>query len=281
MSIQVYNRGEFVDFPFFQFPGGELHMKVDRDYSGKNVAVVKGANVDDYMMLALWARTVKSFSGEAHAVIPYFPAARSDRGVPCGADVYADLIKLAPLDSVRVMDPHSYYVVDGIDWGKIDFRYTFPYSLDLDFLTGVYDIVIAPDKGAVERASYFADKIGAKVVLATKERDFETGELLKFACPDLPDYSTVLVVDDIGDGCGTFNGLADVIRDKNSTVTLDLFVTHGIFSQGFDALNKRFSCVMTTDSLNPRADNYRKIQEMTANGRYYTMPVVNKMIQSI
>ncbi len=57
-----------------------------------------------------------------------------------------------------------------------------------------------------------------------------------------------LVVDDICDGGGTFLGLADKFWKQTSISTLDLYVTHGIFSKGVRELLRMYHNVYSTDS---------------------------------
>lgn len=242
--------------PFFQFPGGEWDMKIERGYfTGKEIAVVRGSDPNDYVKLALWASAVTKLGGHAHAVIPYLPAARADRGTPTGANIYADMIRLANVESITVLDPHSQYMVERLEAQRKAIKAIAPRAIirkNLD-LFPKYDGVIAPDVGARLRASGIADVLdyeNANLLLAEKSRNFETGELSDFFVPvGIVDGKRYLVGDDICDGGGTFNGLADAIHAKFPNVKLDLFVSHGIFSKGVGDLFTRFDNIYTTDSL--------------------------------
>jgi hypoxanthine phosphoribosyltransferase len=59
-----------------------------------------------------------------------------------------------------------------------------------------------------------------------------------------------LVVDDICDGGGTFNLLAEAFqKDPHAAKSdLSLYVSHGIFSKGIRAINDRYVNIFTTDS---------------------------------
>jgi len=83
-----------------------------------------------------------------------------------------------------------------------------------------------------------------------KKRDVSTGKISGFGCEPLPKgIGRVLVVDDICDGGGTFLGLFDAMNFGTGQVAADLYVTHGIFSQGTAALLSRYGTVYTTDSI--------------------------------
>ena len=222
----------------------------------REVAWVSGTDVNDYMKLALWADAVKSVPGtDTTAFIPYLPAARADRGNPFGAGIYAKLIGMANLDTIACFDPHSPVMVQEL--GKYVEHVG---VLNLDYFTvkqtfAGYDGIIAPDKGAVDRATRIANILGLPVYEAGKTRDFENGELTGFTCPTLPP-GRYLIVDDICDGGGTFNGLADFIGEQffGRAVKLDLYVSHGIFSKGLITLGMRFDKIYTTNSLTNPGD---------------------------
>ena len=57
-----------------------------------------------------------------------------------------------------------------------------------------------------------------------------------------------LIVDDICDGGRTFTDLAKKLNDKGAK-ELYLFVSHGIFSKGYDELLGHFNVIGTTNSF--------------------------------
>lgn len=232
----------------FQFPGGEWHLRVP-DNETPTVAIVSGADVNDLVILALWADWARSVGASPVAHIPYLPAARADRGVPFGAKVYADLINAAGLDEVVVFDPHSPVAPSLINNVRIvdSTRVVRNAVTGRSGLTFDYAAVVAPDKGAVDRASRVASAMHLPLLTATKKRDEATGKLLEFHAPEgIPDTGRLLVVDDICDGGGTFIGLAEKMNVGRER--LSLWVSHGIFSGGANTLTEHFGAIYTTDS---------------------------------
>ena len=61
--------------------------------------------------------------------------------------------------------------------------------------------------------------------------------------------SRYVVVDDICDAGGTFLGIAKMLNNYNPTATLELVISHGIFSKGIDELLKHYSTIYTTNSV--------------------------------
>lgn len=117
-------------------------------------------------------------------------------------------------------------------------------------------VIVAPDKGAMARAQLAAKAMGVPyedIVYGEKVRDPDTGNILGLILFKEGDpraigrvhlypgslYSDsiggkkLLIVDDICDGGRTFIELAKLLREFNPA-SITLYVTHGIFSKGFD-----------------------------------------------
>lgn len=267
MTIEFYARteGGWVvrpNFEVMQFPGGEWHIKNhDTVEYKKHYAVMHGAAADDLVILALWADMIPD--GYREVFVPYLPAARSDRKEgdnPIGADVYSQLLDTAMRGYKPItIDPHSeaaeghYYYPRKLDAAKVAVR-----AIAGRSGLSPYAAVIAPDKGAHERAKAVGDLLGVPTLYATKTRDPETGKLSNFQAPSWGQEGAkiadgrYLVVDDICDGGGTFMGLASVLEIPRER--LDLWVTHGVFSGNAGQLTEAYGNIYTTDS-HPGASN--------------------------
>ena len=199
-----------------------------------------------FMVDALAERGAKA----SHLVLPFLPGARQDRLNLTGdwlftAKSIAREINLRGVAAVTCFDPHSDVMPALIDrCNVIEAKSVFPWPAPP---LVVYEGVIAPDGGAVKRAHAIASKLGVPTFHAWKPRDVSDGSITGFGCQDLPD-GAYLVVDDICDGGGTFAGLAEAIRTKNPHTTLDLWVSHGIFSKGVEPL-AAYRHIVTTDSV--------------------------------
>jgi ribose-phosphate pyrophosphokinase len=109
-------------------------------------------------------------------------------------------------------------------------------------------LLIFPDFGAAKR--YDPTKISKDIhwTSATKVRDAATGKLSGFEITSsVKFYKKALIVDDICDGGGTFLGLGEEIRKINPSIRLYLYVSHGIFSQGLDKLDKMFDNIYISE----------------------------------
>jgi ribose-phosphate pyrophosphokinase len=256
-----------------KFPGGEVHVRVQPPrpiVSGTVKTVLLSARIESMdalfgLDLALDAarRLIRegelavSYGARYILECPYFPGARQDRvavpGDALAAARFAAFINAMKFDEVEVWDCHSPTSLALLD----NVRHVTAAEFCEDIPNIVDDtVVVAPDKGGVERARAAAERLGARLVLADKKRDPATGDLMPGAevyCEDLGE-ADVLVVDDICDGGWTFTNLAAALRPRTSG-RLMLYVTHGIFSKGFAALAENYDAVYCANLFRPeRAD---------------------------
>jgi ribose-phosphate pyrophosphokinase len=245
------------------FWAGERHVLVTNDNTGKGaiteVARMDGADANDLITVAMWADACHQAGSRTVLHLPYLPGARQDRGIPFGAKVYADLINSMRLDQVICLDPHSPVMPSLID----NLTVIASDNLVRKHVIGRpdrdqpqrYDGIIAPDKGAITRATAVANLCHLPVYKAEKHRDPVTRQLSGFTCEQLPDTGRFLVVDDICDGGGTFMGLAEATGLPKER--LGLYVTHGVFTDRAAALADHYSEIWSTNSYapNPKPTN--------------------------
>lgn len=246
----------------FSFPAGEAHLKREdrRELEPTEIAIITSSADslhDDLFQLAAWSQYLDFQAGVRRVlIIPYVPGARADRGLPTGTEVYGSFISNLLLDQVIVFDPHSTVIVRALEYqgnncvtvttsAQFFHENRIGASIGLDRYAGI----IAPDNGAVRRASQVAEIAtpeGLPVYTATKTRNPDTGKLSGFRIEGLPETGKLLVVDDICDGGGTFMGLAQASGLPKER--LDLFVSHGVFSGNAAQLENAFDTVYTTNS---------------------------------
>jgi ribose-phosphate pyrophosphokinase len=266
----------------FIFPAGEAHIKVEpkRTIEATEIAIIQpsaDSMHDDLFKLAMWADYLYMVGNvNTVLIIPYFPGARADRvspGVeePFGLGVYAHFIKSLMLDQIIIFDPHSeateaIFAEDGLqNLTIVESHELFSRPEVHQQMKWNYSAIVAPDKGAVKRASAVADVLDIPVITAEKTRDPQTGKLTGFSV-DLPERDEegenyYLIVDDICDRGGTFLGLAEA--SGLDWGRIDLFVSHGVFSSdAVKILPEKFENIYTTNSYNPNRNlNHHELEE--------------------
>jgi ribose-phosphate pyrophosphokinase len=269
-SLPEFNYDSFI------FNGGEVHFKLDLHNMGypayDKVIITSRASCSDDIMRILIAKDalertgVKSFE----LIMPYIPYARQDRvcdeGESFSLKVFANIINSAEFDKVITLDAHSLVApallnncVDGsnesyiLNSGHATWRILQDETKEL--------LLISPDMGANKKSEkLMRDSDFKEMIQCDKTRDPKTGKLtgFKVLADDLGGLPC-LIADDVCDGGGTFMGLAVELKKKNAG-NLYLFVTHGIFSNGFDELKKHFKLIFCTDSFSDLSDNDNVIQ---------------------
>lgn len=251
------------------FSGGEIHVNLDNNVNYKNVEsviITHRVNSSADLMLILMAKDalerkgVKGFS----LVMPYIPYARQDRvcveGESFTLKVFASILNTAKFDAVFTLDAHSDVASALIDncYNACNTKYV---EQAVEYIAEHFDAdiaLISPDSGSNKKANklYKDVSILHNLVKCDKSRDLLTGDITGFEvfADDLKGQ-TCLIVDDICDGGRTFLGIAKELKKCNSGPVY-LFVTHGIFSNGFDSLLEEFDEIFCTDSVR-NIDNKR------------------------
>lgn len=185
---------------------------------------------------------------KAVLVIPYLMGARSDRvmnpGEPCGLEVIAGIINNLQFDDVNLFDVHSFRALDLIKHSRSHNN-----SLLVKAYTETNAVLLIPDKGATAKAQHYPiwNPGITDVVQCEKSRDLKDKGRVTLTVPDPEKCRNrhCVVIDDLCDGGGTFNIIADQLPP---TLSLTLIVSHGVFSKGLGELCKRFDRIITSDS---------------------------------
>ena len=233
MLIQVVGRST-IGYTPFTFPDGQRHITLEGDVSYSVVTITTSLTcADDLFDLLLVTDILKTNHNEVDLRIDYLTGGRMDRPInsrqPFTLKVVTDIIKTGGFRSVLVLDPHS-----SVSTYLLGATTGMP---NIGEVLAHYDsddtVIVIPDKGAGNRVLAMTDGTDFTVTSCSKERDLATGKLSGFVVhdPDEVKGKRCLIIDDICDGGGTFVGLAKVLRAAGAK-SVDLFVTHGIFSKG-------------------------------------------------
>ncbi|MEO5932932.1 MAG: ribose-phosphate diphosphokinase [Duganella sp.] len=251
----------------FTFAGGESQVVLPDAFiaeAGSVASVRINAwlrTADAVMQLLLLTDAVRRVMPNAplHLNMPYVPYARQDRvcnpGEALSAKVFCDLINAQAYASVTIADPHSDVVPALLNRvSVVDASVMLAEVLRQSaFARGV--TLLAPDAGARKRVQQLARKLDVEhIAFADKVRDTRTGRISGTSVSsDLP-HLPILVVDDICDGGRTFVELGKALAEV-STQPRYLYVTHGIFSKGFEELNLYYQRIFTAYNWNPSSPN--------------------------
>lgn len=282
--IQIILDGEKLKHTSKVFSGGEVQVKLDLSSGGvyqydhdsarrlntnpKIVAVLKTPT--DIVELLMVTSALRSHIGDRPITLflPYVPYARQDRicdvGEALSIKVFANLINSQNYESVVIWDPHSDVTTALINNVKVVEQWQFLY--DILAVNSKKFVLVAPDAGALKKVSIAAKNHSEQIhgmVRADKTRDIKTGAITdtKVYSEHIGDKS-FLILDDICDGGRTFNELAKVLRPLTNSA-VHLYVTHGIFSYGFNSLRENIDHIWVGHSfvdLDPVADFVKTVK---------------------
>lgn len=256
----------------FLFPDQQPHVQVSTDsisevYAPDGIEVIAPIrNSQEIMNLLLLSNALDHmFVKKASLVIPYLMGARSDRVMQPGdsfdLEVMAELINSCNFERVNLFDAHSDVATALIKRSKNHNNSRLVKTYDKDDA-----VLIVPDAGAVKKVSKYLEwnpKI-KHVVNCIKERDLaDKGKItLSALAPMYCQDRHCVIIDDLCDGGGTFNMIAEDIKKQGYTPkSMTLIVSHGIFSKGFDKLAENFDEIITSDSY---ASEYNIFKEYTS-----------------
>lgn len=256
-KIQISFGNHFLYPTISKFPGGEMMVKC-KPYSGFDECRIDAVltSSDDVMALVMVTDSLREQGfTKIRLTMPYVPYARQDRvcnpGEALSIRAFAKIINSLNFASVAIYDPHSDVTTALID------RCIAVKSVQLlakheqvgewiyqEHRKGTPLYLVSPDAGSVKKTYEIAKNFPQfkGIIFAEKVRDVVTGNIIRTSVGQLPDdfcNAKLLVCDDICDGGRTFTELGKVLQQYNPK-EMNLYVTHGIFSQGKEVLlNKK------------------------------------------
>ena len=214
-----------------RFPDDEIYIRILDDISKEHVVIVQTTYPDHNLVELLLLQDAAKEAGakKITVVIPYFGYARQDKkfkdGEPISAKAIAKLISLNADEAITV-DPHKEYILD---------FFTIPaFSCSAVPEIARYlkkkniDMLLAPDKGALERAKQASKIIGCDFDYMEKIRIDGTTVEIKPKNLDVKNKN-IAIIDDIISTGGT---MAKSINELKSHGAKKIFVTctHGLFA---------------------------------------------------
>lgn len=259
-------------YEIIKFPDGQQNVKITSmlfpEITGVESVTIKSRlnNFRDLEIIICANQALKEIGFKSvDLYVPYFIGSRSDRKFETGSvnylkKVISPIINAQGFNKVTVTDPHSDVLEACLEnYTKINNYELVKFALTkIDNKNGACDRVclVSPDSGAYKKVFDVAQNFQIEnIITANKIRDLSTGKIIKTEIPELTKKDlNYIIVDDICDGGRTFNELSKAIKEKDQDAKIYLVVTHGIFSAGFDELNKNFEGIFTTNSYSDLED---------------------------
>lgn len=228
------------------FSGGESQIRLPDIADGDIEVFANIKSASSLIELLLTCNAIEQLPGDRYVkrlYLPYLPYARQDRACAKGEafslELMADLLSVCRVAKIESCDVHSKVAVAtvsdlySVSAAKIISKELCKGNKGLEeVLLNQATCLIAPDKGAQDRVMEVHYNLNTPVRFAEKVRNPSTGKIIMTKIyGEVPE--SCFIIDDICDGGRTFIELAKVLREKGAKKVY-LYVTHGIFSQGFD-----------------------------------------------
>ncbi len=264
MSVRLYVGFKELGLKVWNFPAGEVGVKVLEPhflgYQGETVVECNFESNDDLFVVAQLADIISHWKqlSSVELKINYMPYSRQDRKTSSGEanamKVVGKFINSLGFGLVTTSDPHSDVVEAVVD--NLDIVEQWVEMVEFSGYLNPYTVLVSPDAGALKKIYKVANKLKYPVICATKVRDVETGDIVdtqveyNLEAPN-PDF---LIVDDICDGGRTFIELAKKLKPLTQGRIL-LYITHGVFSKGFDDLEQHFDQIYVANNMRNLSNN--------------------------
>lgn len=260
-NFKPYCNSVEINHEFIQFSGGEMHIKIkDHEFHSDESFVITSRirGGDDLMKICIAKDALNRLGAkDIELLIPYLPYARQDRQCDYGESftlkVFANIINSLYFSKVTMLDCHSDVGSALIENSVNINNHSFVKKAYEDIMSNqcLSVSLVSPDSGSNKKCNKLFDdlKVFDTLIKCDKRRDVTNGELngVEIFANDI-NGKVCLISDDICDGGRTFINLARELK-KQGAGDLYLFVTHGIFSYGYEILNQYFKKIYTTNSF--------------------------------
>lgn len=259
-----------VDWQSGFYPNLEQWLRIQPPAVGNQVLVV--ARFTDHEPLAqqlqrlyLLLQALEKYTSKITLFLPYMPYSLQDRETQPGVSVASELLvkqlEATGIDAVVLLDVHSQ---SNLDAWSIPVEHLLPTKLLATHIRKALPTseltVVAPDKGARQRAQELAQELGCAVVTLQKRR-LGPGKV-SIAPVDGEELRTnqLIIVDDILNTGGTLVNAISQLQSANPDVKISVAITHGLFANGAEGKLQRSGVdkIITTNSFAASVDQSRE-----------------------
>ena len=238
LSSQIARALGAIEAPVYHkvFPDGELYVRIVEPGIVKREVVVvvstlypdQASNLLKTLLLVDAAKRAEA--RRVIATLPYLAYSRQDKvflpGEPVSACLVLKALRSAGADALVTVDMHNPHTLECFGGDAVNLLVSD--ILLKHAIEGMESpIVIAPDKGAFERAKYAATALGLELDLLVKERDRVTGAVSYRPCGVRVQGRDVVIVDDIISTGGTIAEAARILYEAGARNVV-VAATHGL-----------------------------------------------------
>lgn len=249
-----------IEIKNWKFPGGEIGIQLMNDIRDTETFIIYLNGIvtsDDIMTLANICNALKWNNVPRSNIsvgMPYFPYARQDRvchsGESFALETFVQLLNTMYFQNLIVSDLHSRIAKKLLNQSNKTVNEYQQHELMKNLPK--HDWYVAPDTGATNKIFKHSGITRENLITMNKSRT-DAGIVHDTVLNQLNfnDFKgTAVVIDDICDGGATFISVAKTLKKLNPHITLNLAITHGIFSKGLDELKQYYDTIYVVNLMN-------------------------------
>lgn len=221
------------------FANDEVRVWVKTNDAGRHAIVVQSFSppADSRIMEFCFLADALRRQGvtEITALIPWLGYSKQDKvfrpGEALSAYVVAQIIQLARLSRIFVFDLHNPAILEFFTMPVVHLS---AQSLFVEYFKKTitpHTVVVAPDAGAVQSSTAFAEKLGAPIACVTKRRDHDTGCVTVEGVNRVVGGADIIIVDDMIVTGATLVETAKLLK-KQGASTISVAATHHLYVRG-------------------------------------------------
>ncbi|NLI73277.1 MAG: ribose-phosphate diphosphokinase [Euryarchaeota archaeon] len=242
---------KFIQARVVRFPDEECYVRIEEEDLDDEVIIVQNTHPDNNLVETLLLQDAAAGLGarKITTIVPYFGYARQDdrfeKGEALSAKVMIRALEICSKHLVTI-DVHKPII---LDWFRGETNDVHAAPCIGKFFDGHgIDLVLAPDEGAMQRASEVAKVIGADVDHLEKTR--LSGEVVRMAPKNVDAKDkNALIVDDIISTGGTIEAAANQLKILEAR-SVTAVCTHGLFTRNaLERLRKCCNAVYSTNTI--------------------------------
>lgn len=234
-SIALIAKRPLVKWQLQSFSDGEIRPVVQEDSKGCEVVIIQptyppATHIIELLLLIDAAK--QAGANQVSVLAPYMGYLRQDKvthpGESHGAALLVKLLHTAGADKLLLCDPHTYQLAPFFP-GTIQYIPSYPAfmpylsQLSLDKLC-----FVAPDKGAIPLAQYYAHRYQAGLIVCCKTR-LGNHEISSVEVHGNVKGFNVIIVDDMIDTGATLCTVAEILHQQGAS-SIRAICTHALLS---------------------------------------------------
>lgn len=242
----IYPEKSEIKYHIDTYPDSQSHLILETEMDRRKSLLVytRLSNLNDIWILMQLADICHRQGIQiSHLQIAYLFAARTDRLFSFNEALDLELVEkcltFVQAQTILVLDPHSDRLITK---GVIKIEYPMFFALNANTIFS--DSILFPDEGAYYRYCGFFES--ETTYYATKHRISKDKLEIKLSSKIQPNTS-ILVLDDLCDGGGTFFAIHKALQDVGVT-DVHLRVTHAIQKEPLVKLSELYKTITITNS---------------------------------